>query len=86
MAITEDTKMIIYRITYKCCHKTSQIELSVFDSDIDDKLLNKFIIDKIEHYKEEDGLNYFPHEIIKSEISIDGETWFASEMFTRPQV
>lgn len=74
-----------YRITYKCCHKTSRIELSIFEDEFTEQTLVDFISSGIEHYKEEDGLKGLPHEIIKSEISIDGETWFTSETFTKPR-
>lgn len=71
-----------YRITYKCCHKTYSLELSIIDpEDWDDESQERFVKGSIEHYKEEDGLGGLPHEIIKSEMSIDGEDWFLSSRF-----
>ena len=71
-----------YRITVKCCHKTYKMELTIFDEEeFDEDSLVKFLLTGIEHYKEEDGLEGMPHEIIRSEISIDGEDWFLSDRF-----
>lgn len=57
------------------------MELSLIDEEFSDEDIDSFVFSSIEHYKEEDGLGGLPHEIIKSEISIDGDTWFASEKF-----
>lgn len=71
-----------YRITYKCCHKTNSLELSIIDpEEMDDDFQERFVKGCIEHYKEEDGLGGLPHEIIKAEMSIDGEDWFLSSRF-----
>lgn len=71
-----------YRLIVECCHKKYSLEATMYDDDdIDDDSLVNFILGGIEHYKSEDGLEGLPHKIIKSEISIDGEVWFASERF-----
>lgn len=59
------------------------MELTLMDNDWSDEDMNNFVFSNIERYKEEDGLGSLPHEIIKSEISIDGDTWFASEKFMK---
>ncbi|WP_163270566.1 hypothetical protein [Dysgonomonas sp. 511] len=64
-----------YRITVKCCDKTYTIEATVYDPkiDLDYTSLDNVISGGIEYWKEKDGLGDFPHEIIKSEMSIDGK-------------
>jgi len=70
---------MVYRVLYECNSKKVTIELTLFDFIIDsmsEEEIDSFLQTAIEYEKSKNGLNSIPHKIIKTELSIDGESWF----------